>query len=310
MIKSNDSSASTRSFFLFEKALIVCKAKGNFYNYKETILLSDYAIEDPQTLSGGGGSSVTLPGANGGSLASSSSTNLNHGGVVGGVSLLSNLIQSNLSSINPNLSSSSINLSSNQPSLYLVNTETPSKMYQLIFKNKEKKKVWKQCLVEARAKCRPDGCRSNKHQFELANFDRELVKCFICDRYLLGLFYQGYSCRMCKATSHRECLIKTASLCPVAAAIQSPSQPDRSSIGAPTTVVKPPTVERVPSTRSLQQQQLLYTAKAVYRYDGRPPPPLSNFPPLVFSPGDLIQVTDDDDDDWWRGFLIVINILF
>lgn len=134
MIKSNDSSASTRTFFLFEKALIVCKAKGNFYNYKETILLSDYAIEDPQTLSGGGGGGtvgsgglLSLNGQNS-SLASSSSSNLGH------VGLLTNLIQSNLSSLNPNLSSSSINLTSSQATLCLVNIDNPTKIYQLIFK--------------------------------------------------------------------------------------------------------------------------------------------------------------------------------
>lgn len=137
MIKSNESSASTRSFFLFEKALIVCKAKGNFYNYKETILLSDYAIEDPQTLSGSGTSGANLllshhlnaqngGGGGGASLASSSSSNLG---------ILTNLIQSNLSSINPNLSSSSINLNSSpQSTLCLVNIDNPSKIYQLIFK--------------------------------------------------------------------------------------------------------------------------------------------------------------------------------
>lgn len=136
MIKTNDSSGSTRQFFLFEKALIVCKAKGNFFNYKETIFLSDYTIEDPQALSNGVGSGVGTQGGMGqhltnGSLASSSSSNLSH------VGLLSNLIQSNLSSINPNLSSSSINLGSNQVILYLVNIDNPNKMYQLSFKVNE-----------------------------------------------------------------------------------------------------------------------------------------------------------------------------
>lgn len=113
MIKSNDSSASTRSLFLFEKALIVCKSKGNFYNYKETILINEYRIEDPQTA----GSAL------GGPLASSSSSNINVGGLL-----------SNLSAINPNLSSSSISLNPNQSLLYLINIEKPEKFYQFIFK--------------------------------------------------------------------------------------------------------------------------------------------------------------------------------
>lgn len=43
-------------------------------------------------------------------------------------------------------------------------------------------------------------------------------------------------------------------------------------------------------------------AKAIFRYDGRPPP--YQQPALLFNQGDIIQVTDDDDDDWWRGYLM------
>ncbi len=39
--------ARTRTFFLFEKALIICKSKGNLYNYKEALLIDEYIFEDP-----------------------------------------------------------------------------------------------------------------------------------------------------------------------------------------------------------------------------------------------------------------------
>lgn len=54
-----------------------------------------------------------------------------------------------------------------------------------------------------------------------------------------------------------------------------------------------------------QQQMVVCTAKAMFRYDGRPAPPFAGFPALLFTQGDLIQVTDDDDDDWWRGYILV-----
>jgi hypothetical protein len=56
-IDLGERSARTRTFFLFEKALIVCKLKGNFYNYKETLIINEYTIEDPQA--NGSGATVS-----------------------------------------------------------------------------------------------------------------------------------------------------------------------------------------------------------------------------------------------------------
>jgi hypothetical protein len=51
--------ARSRSFFLFEKALIVCNAKGDYYNYKETLLMNEYSVEESLigTTSGSSGTS-------------------------------------------------------------------------------------------------------------------------------------------------------------------------------------------------------------------------------------------------------------
>ncbi len=38
--------ASTQTFFLFEKALIICKSKGNSLIYKETLFFNEYIFED------------------------------------------------------------------------------------------------------------------------------------------------------------------------------------------------------------------------------------------------------------------------
>ena len=46
-MESGERIARTRTFFLFELALIICKAKGDLYSYKEALLLEDFSIEDP-----------------------------------------------------------------------------------------------------------------------------------------------------------------------------------------------------------------------------------------------------------------------
>ncbi len=52
--------ARTRTVFLFEKALIICKAKNDLYNYKETLLIEEFTIEDPSGNSSSSTSSVDL----------------------------------------------------------------------------------------------------------------------------------------------------------------------------------------------------------------------------------------------------------
>ena len=42
----NEKIARTRTFFLFEKALLICKAKGDLYNYKDTLLMDEFSVEE------------------------------------------------------------------------------------------------------------------------------------------------------------------------------------------------------------------------------------------------------------------------
>ena len=286
-------SARTRTFFLFEKALIVCKLKGNYYNYKETFLINEYQIEDPQA-----------------NPASSVASNLPSGGILSNLfndlTTNNNLLNNSLSGINSSLSSSSINLNSNQHALYLVSTDK-SKINLIIFKNKEQKKIWKQSLVQARDKVRPPGQRNNKHAFELTNFERNLVKCFVCSKYLLGLFYQGYRCVNCSSIAHKDCLTKISVAC-ISANMPNPTMvsPLVANLVLNSIKNKPAvTIERSQSTvsnSSRQQSNANCCARAWLKYDGRPEPP--EYPILLFNQGDLIQVTDDDDDEWWKGFIL------
>ena len=284
-IDLGERSARTRTFFLFEKALIVCKLKGNYYNYKETLLVNEYNIEDP--------------------VASTSSLANSGGG------LLSNLFNdlttnsvNNAMSVSSSLSASSINLNSSQHALYLISADR-AKINLIIFKNKEQKKVWKQSLLMARDKVRPNGQRSNKHFFELFNFERSLVKCFICSKYLLGLFYQGYKCGLCGSLAHKDCLVKVNSVCnALNTAPPAPPAPlgvnkVAGHVGAPVI-----TLERSLSLSSTSSKQLSNgpsLARAVYKYDGRPPPP--EFPVLLFNHGDLSKLNCFFLIRFWVNFL-------
>lgn len=136
--------------------------------------MNDYQIEDPQA-----------------NLNSNLSNNSGGGGTLFNLfhdlTGNTNSLNSSTTGINSSISSGSI---SNQHALYLISMDK-SKTSLIIFKNKEQKKIWKQSLIQARDKVRPTGQRNAKHSFELTNFERDLVKCFVCSKYLLGLFFQG-----------------------------------------------------------------------------------------------------------------------
>jgi hypothetical protein len=72
---------------------------------------------------------------------------------------------------------------------------------------KEEKETWKTYFIHAQDQHRPTGWQNNGHLFKLFNFDHELVKCDLCGKYLLGIFYQGYKCEFCEIKCHKECLI-------------------------------------------------------------------------------------------------------
>lgn len=259
-IKSLDSGeriARTRTFFLFEKALIICKAKSDLYNYKETLLIDEFTFEDPLAMPHS--TSSTLDSSNG-------AVNLS---LIGGGG-------ANAHSLN-------------------VYNKNRTKDYVFYFKNQEQKRVWKESLSKAKSKIEPLGQRNNKHLFLFTDFKHEMVPCFVCNKFLLGIFYQGYRCKLCNQIAHKDCLTMT-SLCEVGANRCSRNPSMTSSIP------NFPRSDSTVSTSSTKLPQQAFCVRAIYRYDGRPNPP--ELPVLMFNEGDLIQVTDDDDDYWWKGFLI------
>jgi guanine nucleotide exchange factor VAV len=274
--------ARTRTFFLFETALIICKTKGDLYNFKETLLIEDYSIEDP-----------ALNNNNNTSNGSGTSNNNN-----------------NNNSFN-NDTNSVVNIgligtgSANAFSLIINNISNRTKTYLFYFKNQEQKKVWKTLLLQAKQKVQPEGQRFNKHLFRLTNFDQEMTACNTCKKYLLGIFYQGYKCEFCSFVAHKDCLFN-AQLClpptPITLLdiVQQKHQQQNLSRHSSSNNHSQLNIEL---HRSSSLKQL--TVKATYKYDGRPKPPEA--PVLTFNEGDIIQVTDDDDDEWWKGYLLKSN---
>jgi guanine nucleotide exchange factor VAV len=252
----------SKSFFLFERALIICKSKGSTFNCKEILLINDYSIEE--------------------TLNTNTSFNI-----------LNNSISQNSSLLN-NVGVSSSGGIGAEDCLYLIKSDE-SKKYQLTFKNRDMKKVWKEVLLNAKRKVRPDGQRAQKHFFELTNFDTELVKCFVCDKYLLGLFYQGYKCFLCGSIAHKDCLTRCINICTTSASPPSPPPLPR------TLVLRSESLTRQLCSSASSPPIIVQIAKASYNYDGRPRHP-DGLPLLVFNRGDIIQITDDDDEEWTRGF--------
>ncbi len=184
------------------------------------------------------------------------------------------------------------------------------------FKNQEQKRVWKEWFDKAKSIIEPIGQRFNKHMFIFTNFKKELVRCGVCTKYLLGIFYQGYKCEFCSQIAHRDCLTKT-SLCTVGSHLPSLNvQPFKGNItGLLTSSIshsKTHSLSNIQMWRSVSfnkpnasQQTSLFCVQAVFRYDGRPEPP--ELPVVTFNVGDIILVTNDEDDCWLRGYVIKPN---
>lgn len=143
----------------------------------------------------------------------------------------------------------------------------------------------------------PQGKRNNNHLFSFTNFKHDMVSCSVCNKYLLGIFYQGYKCDHCSQVAHKDCLTKTP-VCTMHNQTSSLTHNhmfrnsnknlrinSMSSPHSPSDI----TVVRSMSVSSCKQLQQPFCVRAIYKYDGRPDPP--ELPVLKFNEGDLIQVS-------------------
>lgn len=79
--------------------------------------------------------------------------------------------------------------------------------YSFIAKSIEIKKRWVDSIQKAFDNIKPVACRTGEtdHDFVMHTFERA-SSCDHCEKLLLGLYYQGYRCRVCSAGAHKKCL--------------------------------------------------------------------------------------------------------
>ena len=195
-----------------------------------------------------------------------------------------------LESIESNLNTKKLNSNSVQLNLLFANDR--SKGYTLTFKDYKQRNDWRIAISEAIDKLLPHGYNSNGHNFILFNFEREIVNCFICEKVLLGILYQGYKCSKCSSIAHRSCISKfqQCSASKVVTRTSNSNTVFRQSVHVQENYRRTP-------------KFVAYRVRALYPYDGRPQPP-DDDQILKFKAGDIIQVIDDDDNDWWKGFKV------
>lgn len=90
--------------------------------------------------------------------------------------------------------------------------------YTFYAKTIEMKQKWIGAIQRAMDNTRPAVCRSNNnnagsHEFLMHSFDKA-SSCDHCGKLLLGLYYQGYRCRVCFTSVHKKCLSSVRSCGP------------------------------------------------------------------------------------------------
>jgi hypothetical protein len=189
-------------------------------------------------------------------------------------------------------------VNSNSLHLNLVPINNRSKSYSLTFKDNKQRNEWKISISEAIDKSIPYGYNSNGHNFEYFNFEREIVYCSLCQKVLLGIFYQGFKCSKCQHTAHRSCIAKFQQC--IANNCRTRNNSSKS-VQLRQTSLKNSHYMRTTS------KFVAYRVRALYAYQGNPQPPDKSCQALKFKENDIIQLIDDDDNEWWKGFKVDKN---
>ncbi|KAK4883494.1 hypothetical protein RN001_006813 [Aquatica leii] len=77
--------------------------------------------------------------------------------------------------------------------------------YTLYARSIEIKEKMIKALRDAVDNVRPASLARTNHRFEMHTFDKP-VTCNRCSKYLKGLMFQGYKCRVCDIAVHKECI--------------------------------------------------------------------------------------------------------
>ncbi len=98
---------------------------------------------------------------------------------------ISNILFKNVSLDSTTSSKASVSDASN----CMLSLHNPSndKSYMFFFKSVEQRNDWKEMFNQAR----PADLEHSGHKFRLKNFERNIVECNLCNKFLNGIFFQG-----------------------------------------------------------------------------------------------------------------------
>ena len=92
--------------------------------------------------------------------------------------------------------------------LNIIHIDDVLQSYIIRFNDIKKKDEWKFDISRTIYQLVPHEYKINNHKFELFNFGNEIVYCSICQKLLLGVFYQGYMCSKCHCVIDSICCLK------------------------------------------------------------------------------------------------------
>jgi guanine nucleotide exchange factor VAV len=176
-LAAQDTKIPKRYVFVFDKVMLICKLSGLInYQFKEALVLNEFELDpNPATLN------------------------------------------ETLSKHKDKWRQMETNAKDKWSFMFnLVNNSDGSK-YTFYAKSLEMKQKWISAIQRAMDNTRPAVCRSNSnagsHKFLMHTFDKA-SSCDICGKLLLGLYYQGYRCRVCFTSVHKKCLASVRSCGP------------------------------------------------------------------------------------------------
>jgi len=174
--------------------------------------------------------------------------------------------------------------------------------YQLFAKTECDKLKWIEFIGHAFDNISPSTLKNKPYKFCQYTFTKPTY-CDVCQKLLLGTFFQGYFCNSHNVKSHKGCLsdcikrMESGTLNKVS----DKRFASTSSLDAPDRPPRGPKQERPKSASNLNSSRSKLTVYKAHRdYKGFPSPPFSGVS-ISFEVGEQIQVDEIVNNDWWRG---------